>query len=178
MSDNPTVDAYERIISAHLAILHDLIAVDDDRGRVATNRSWNETILVLRDMIHTRRKVLTPVGQPVVMDQYSVDVMQEYDELSDALAVDRARRKREYTRSIDIPMTTQGYSVTMTTDEGGTTTVLTKRSDGRTKTFFQAGKPTDGVVASLVGHMLTLTDENCDGFFPAERKKKEKPAKA
>lgn len=56
--------------------------------------------------------------------------------------------------------------------------VLAKRSDGRTKTFFQAGRPTDAVVASYVRHMESLTDENCDGFFPAERKKKDKPPKA
>lgn len=70
-------------------------------------------------MVTARLRLLTPVGQPIVMDQYSVEVFQEYDELQTGLTADRARRKREYTRSLEVPMSTQGYTCTMTTDETG-----------------------------------------------------------
>jgi hypothetical protein len=74
-------------------------------------------------------------------------------------------------------MLAEHYSYTITETPEGMVTVLTKGSDGRSKTFFQAchGEPAR---QSLISHMETLTDENCDGFFPAERKKKEKPPKA
>jgi hypothetical protein len=70
-------------------------------------------------------------------------------------------------------MHAQQYTYTITQDQRGFTTVLTKNSDGRTKTFFQAVGTIDGLTA----HMESLTDDNCDGFFPQERKKKEKPVK-
>lgn len=70
-------------------------------------------------------------------------------------------------------MIAEHHAYTITESPEGMTIVLTKVSDGRTKTFFQAahGEPAR---QSLISHMETLTDENCDGFFPAERKKKEK----
>ena len=67
----------------------------------------------------------------------------------------------------------------MVKEVNGVTTVLSKNDDPtKTKTFFRACDPTDGAVASLTKHMESLTEENCDGFFPAPRVKKEKKPKA
>jgi hypothetical protein len=70
-------------------------------------------------------------------------------------------------------MLAEHYSYTITQQDRALTIVLTKLSDGRTKTFFQAAGSLEGMTC----HMNSLTDDNCDSFFPAERKKKEKPAK-
>jgi hypothetical protein len=63
------------------------------------------------------------------------------------------------------------YSVVET--EAGMTMTVTENVTGRTKSFFRAlhGEPAR---LSLCSFMESLTDENCEGYFPRERVKKGK----
>lgn len=65
--------------------------------------------------------------------------------------------------------TTFTYTVAPST-KGGVDVVLTSNDGVKQKRFYIAA----GTVAGLTQHMESLTDENCDGFFPAPRVKKSK----
>lgn len=54
--------------------------------------------------------------------------------------------------------------------EGGFSIVLSSNDGMKQKKFYIAASTMEG----LTRHMESLTDENCDGFFPAPRGKKSK----
>lgn len=65
------------------------------------------------------------------------------------------------------------YTYTLERCSGGVLIVLTRTADSATKQFTVAG----GALSSLQGHMNSLTDACCEGFFPTERTKPSKASK-
>jgi len=64
------------------------------------------------------------------------------------------------------------FSHSISSDRTGSTITLLRKSDGAAKTFFLAGYHS---APSLEQHMFTLTDDQCEQFYPSA--KKHKPAK-
>lgn len=73
-------------------------------------------------------------------------------------------------------MLAQNWTYSVTETEAGMTMTVVETATGRTKSFFQAahGEPAR---LSLCRFMESLTDENCEGYFPREKppKKEKKP---
>ena len=67
-------------------------------------------------------------------------------------------------------MLAENWSYTATKDERGVHVVLRSNDGTREKTFFLAAPSLEGVIR----HMESLTEENCEGFFPRPREKKAK----
>lgn len=66
-------------------------------------------------------------------------------------------------------MIAQNYTYTVAPSEkGGVDVVLISNDGTKRKDFYVAA----GTVEGLTRHMESLTDENCDGFFPQRRQKK------
>lgn len=65
--------------------------------------------------------------------------------------------------------TTYHYTVSESL-RGGVDVVLTSNDGVKQKKFYIA----NGTVAGLTQHMESLSDENCDGFWPRPRKEKHK----
>ena len=64
-------------------------------------------------------------------------------------------------------MTKYAFEVRPSQGRLGQDILLTRLADGAVKTFFLAG---DRSPAPLESHMASLTDEQCDSFFPKQRK--------
>ena len=63
------------------------------------------------------------------------------------------------------------YSYTVQKQQdGGHLVVLKRNSDSAEKTFYFANNV--GSYEGIVSHMESLTDIQCEGFFPKERKQK------
>lgn len=70
-------------------------------------------------------------------------------------------------------MLAENWTYTVVETEAGMTMTVTEKGTGRSKSFFQASHG-ENARLSLCRAMESLTDENCEGYFPRERVKKAK----